>query len=390
MGRVGQQAIATMLVLAVATVSYVWWLRPGVEHRWATNANTPPLAPAGGKVASRWESTGLLGGQPLPRILDSSNHCPAWIQEYAVFHKTHRTGSTTKYLVYSAEGTVGGLGDRLHGALFTIRLAHALGRIALIKWQHPFGIEHFFEPARDINWSTAGIDVQRGHTLSFIDDTVGGWQAPQLTDGSLQQLNGTFVTIVTNIPFNRPCTACQPVGGIWTQQGACFWQAVFKPREHILQQAEEQLLMIYSTPLPPYVAIHLRLGGLTGEEGAPGPERGKDPLHNVLAAVRCAGQLAKNNSISVMQTPYLVITDHHALRQLVQQHALLDFVSPSGLPVHLDRAQGESVEAHASTVVDMVLLAWSHCLVTSRSGFSEHAWLYGGGKTCRVQFTDCL
>lgn len=77
------------------------------------------------------------------------------------------------------------------------------------------------------------------------------------------------------------------------------------------------------------------------------------------------------------------------LAQNTQDHNFPGIVTPDGRPVHLDRADGSSVEDHQTAVLDLALLARSRCLVTSPSGFSHHSWLAGGGKACQRMFFDC-
>lgn len=320
--------------------------------------------------------------------MHTATSCPAWLDGYEKFHSANRGRVGTKYLVHLSQGN-GGLGDRLHGALSMLRLAKALNRVLLLQWEQPFDIEQFFMPASSLNWSTEGVELLPGKVMSFIDKD--GWASTQLLDGSLAALPDDFITVVTNLPLNGTCYGCPEVQAVYSADAACMWQRMFQPHHAILARAKAQLAELYPAGDHPYVALHLRLGGLIGEEGAPGPERGKSPLHNFVAAARCAAQAAQHHGIDVTAVPVLAITDNHYLRKFLQERSgVMNCVTPDGLPVHLDRAVGQSLSAHQSTVVDMVLLGWSSCLVVSRSGFSEHAWLFGGGKPCRVELTSCL
>lgn len=60
--------------------------------------------------------------------------CPAWISNYAAFHKQNRGTPSAKYLVFKANG--GGLGDRLRAMMFTTRLAVSLNRVVLFTWSN--------------------------------------------------------------------------------------------------------------------------------------------------------------------------------------------------------------------------------------------------------------
>lgn len=135
-----------------------------------------------------------------------------------------------------------------------------------------------------------------------------------------------------------------------------------------------------------YTAIHLRLGGLTGEKDIPFVRGGGNPFDNFLAAATCANRLRVHYN---MDLPILVVTDNHKLREMLQDHKFPGLVSAGGRPVHLDRGITTSIEDHQSTIVDMIMLAQAECLVTTPSGFSHHAWLAGGGKPCQRMFYNC-
>lgn len=385
------------LLLAVAVI--FWSLQGGPKTSAA--AAVAPYRPADG-ASVRWsQGFGFLSDPQKAATLQPSQtdihiatrnvskECPPWFWEYAAFHKAHRGKPKTKYLVVPDANF--GLGDRLHGALSMLRLAKALDRVLLLHWKSPYPLEEFFEPAGALNWTAQGIAVKEGRKMSFVNRKVWSANGSRLHDGSLHKVSDTFLTIKTNMELNWPCHGCPDMPPTeWSVEAACIWQNMFRPVEPILQQARAQLKQLYPDGLRPYVAVHLRLGGLEGEMGPPGPDRGKAPLENFLASVRCASRLASNSSIDLDATPALVVTDNHNLRQMLQEQHFKRVVTPPGLPLHISKAKHQTLEAYRSTVVDMVLLAWSECLATSRSGFSLHAGLYGGAKPCRVPWTTCL
>jgi len=69
-----------------------------------------------------------------------------------------------------------------------------------------------------------------------------------------------------------------------------------------------------------------------------------------------------------------------------QAHA----TTPNFLPTHMARLdeQEKSGKAAMATFVDLMLLARASCLVASDSGFSEAAWLLGGGRPCIRRLRD--
>lgn len=386
---VGAVVLAAALQLAV-----LFWTWQGDLHSFAASAAVAPylIAAQGASSVSSLRGFGLLSQPYLHEPIygstrNMSSRCPPWFWEYAAFHNAHRGQPNTKYIL-AGDGAFG-LGDRLHGALSMLRMAKALNRVLLLRWQSPYPLEDFFEPPGALNWTTQGITIEEGPQVVFIDPPA--WRDSRLHDGSMLSINDTFITVVTNMELHRPCHGCPDTpSSEWSEEAACIWQNMFRPVEAILQQARVQLQQLYPGGMQPYVAAHLRLGGLEGERDGPGYERGKAPLENVIASLRCASKLATNSSIDLGTTPVLVITDNHNLRRMLQENIVGRVVTPPGLPVHVSKAGGQTLEAHRSTVVDMVLLAWSECLATSKSGFSLHAWLYGGAKPCRLPWTTCL
>lgn len=309
----------------------------------------------------------------------SCSSCPAWIDEYETFHRTMRGATDAKYLVHEVEGLAGGLGDRLRGMLFSVRVAHALKRVVLFNWNHPFQVDNFFEPASSINWTMTGIDYQKGRTERFIDH-----QSHVINEGLLMQVTDTFITLQTNMFMTGNCSGCPPLHSGFSADAVCLWKRVLQPARVILQRSEAILQQLFPHNQT-FAAVHMRMGGLTGEGVQ---ERGNGPLRNFMDAITCARDLAKSTSIQ-NTTPILVVTDNHDFRQFLHNRNIPSIVAPPALPVHLDHARQRSVEDHQLSIVDLVMLAKSKCLVMMRSGFPHHAWLYGGGKPCIAQLPGC-
>jgi hypothetical protein len=67
--------------------------------------------------------------------MQTPSSCPAWIAEYAAFHKQHRGQPGAKYLLYSACPGSSGLGDRVRGMMYLARQAAAAKRVVLFTWR---------------------------------------------------------------------------------------------------------------------------------------------------------------------------------------------------------------------------------------------------------------
>lgn len=310
----------------------------------------------------------------------SAGSCPVWLDEYEAYHKTMRGSPDAKYLVHEVTGLAGGLGDRLRGMLFAVRVAHSLNRVILFKWNHPFAVDKFFAPASTINWQLQGISYEPGKIVRFIDG-----ESSEVKSGSLSHAPDKFITLQTNMFMTGDCHMCPPLTSGFSQDAACVWRRIFKPTDSIVERANHILREMYPRGKK-FVAVHLRLGGLSGEGVQ---ERGNGPLANFLDAISCARKLATMATTVEKRTPILIVTDNHELRQFLQARQIPSLLTPPSLPVHLDVAKQRPLEEHQSTIVDMALLARSECLVIMRSGFGHHAWLYGGGKQCVAQLPGC-
>lgn len=340
--------------------------------------------------------------------INSSTHqpfaeCPAWFTQYEVFHAAARGKPGTRYLIHQvpahSTGKSGGFGDRLRGMLFALRLAAATKRVLLFTWARPVELHHLLVPAGAIDWTTDGVPgynttQQQQQKAALVLRFMNGAHHPLVLSGELSNSTEQFVIVQTNQRMDAPCKGC-PALPEMDPSTACVWSRLFKPTADILTQADQELQRLYGSRVPKYVAAHLRLGGFTGEAEH---ERGKGPLKNFAAAVRCANQLAAQHGVN-SSAPVLMVTDNEHLRTFLSPGHLPHVVAPSTQPVHIDQTLhlDNNVTAHRSTVVDMVLLSRGACLVTSPgyrhdglSGFSHHAWLLGGGRPCHIDFRKCL
>ena len=125
----------------------------------------------------------------------------------------------------------------------------------------------------------------------------------------------------TNAHPAAKCYGCDEFV-FYTPGALCLWNSVFRLRSDIIGQAQQHLQRLYGEPPPPYAAVHLRLGGLTGEGELTRQRAAGSPLDIFIAAIRCASKLAAAGNITA---PILVVTDNHALREFVK-------VGPLGQP----------------------------------------------------------
>ena len=124
--------------------------------------------------------------------------CPAWLSKYEEFHASARGQPGTRYLVHKVEGHGGGLGDRLRGALFALRVAAPLERVVLFEWGNPHPLTAFLEPSGRIDWRLNGTGYDGGGpVVKFMDHAVDHFDKAE--DGSLAKVTDEFLTIEVHV-----------------------------------------------------------------------------------------------------------------------------------------------------------------------------------------------
>jgi hypothetical protein len=73
-----------------------------------------------------------------------------------------------------------------------------------------------------------------------------------------------FITLITNEPMDSDCMGC-PKMDAWGPMAVYLWNKLFKLRPEIQELADQQYRRLFGASNLPYVAVHLRLGGMTGE-----------------------------------------------------------------------------------------------------------------------------
>ena len=84
---------------------------------------------------------------------------PAWMQEYAAWHRQHRNDPDARFLMYSCHeqmngqraGACGGHGNRIKQICWTLRAAAASRRVLLVDWASPEDLEEYVAPVA-VDW----------------------------------------------------------------------------------------------------------------------------------------------------------------------------------------------------------------------------------------------
>ena len=302
--------------------------------------------------------------------------CPQWLESYADWHsKTlHTLGeSQHRKIVYVCNSLCGGLGDRIRGLFFTLRIAAATNRLFFVEWSSPLKLSAVLAPSI-INWTVPGelFNASR-NTLTYMDPMISEDRRAsfdmQIKIDFSAALN---VWLQTNeLPDVHLSTLIDTP--LSAEHMNCIWTYLFSETVELtdLIRLEQRKLGIVRNE---YVAGHLRLGGSEGEEES--VNRLPFSIEAALSILRrCNEILGPKSSKAVV--PLLLITDNVYLRDVFARRApniSSLFVVPTTSPIHYDRAS--STSRHIDTFIELGLLAQSKYLLLSPSGFSNVAmWL---------------
>ena len=350
-------------------------------------------------------------------------YCPSYVAEYAAFHREHRGSTAFRHLTLSCPPDVrlGGLGDRMRAVLYALRVAIKHRLLLFIDFEGtPFALEGRLAAAH-IDWRPLPErGEQRATELSYarLESERALWRGAAAREfhalhaDNLALVAALYDAIVNTTAHLTLCATTWhdfwhsaetmpelPGVGLAEPQSSevahCLWSALFAPSVQLSQLVDAQLSSLFgSLPPPRFAAIHLRLGGLVGEDWlqadpanpAPISNRGS-PLLQQHGAHLCARRLARRN----LSSDVLLVTDNWMLRRAAARGLLEGVVAPAGsTATHLGRLVSESSDEAAWQVwTELGMLASARCLVHSFSGFS-HIARWWGGSTCVRSVDQCL
>jgi hypothetical protein len=338
-------------------------------------------------------NTASAGDEWRSSVLQSvQDSCPGWVDDYAAFHRAAR-GATgpARYLVHVG---ILGVGDRMRGLMFALRLAQATRRVLLAKWHDGLDISSFVVPSGDIDWTVPPALAKREGRVHHLTPS-----SNQSRD--YRTIDDEVLTLHSNECMDMPCVGC-PSFNATSPEAACIWHRLFRVHDAVMETALRHLSTLGLTP-GRYTALHLRLGGIHGQaelsekyrkQGLPGL------LQRFMAAVACANKLSAAHNLSM--SPALVITDNFELRAFIAQGNIKGLATPLIRAADVRAAGNDSRE---SVFADIVLLGMSGCLVASPaphswrktkytrscsfSGFSFQGWLLGGATSCMEMLSEC-
>ncbi len=184
---------------------------------------------------------------------------------------------------------------------------------------------------------------------------------------------------------------------------ACVFDALFRPSEKLRGFVSGVRRELFGSVVRPYVAVHIRLGGLKGErvdvrrggnrvswpgsgvqrtrwcslksDGRPPQTQEQIVTANLIAASRLAAAYG-------ISAPILVITDNEQLRGRLKEGLIPGFVAPPYLASHVAFSDGKDAlqQAMLTSFADILLLAQARCFVGANSGFTYTALIWGRHK----------
>jgi hypothetical protein len=289
----------------------------------------------------------------------------------------------------SVDGSPGGWGDRLRGAMLALRVASKHKRSLRLLFEGKHFLAPYLQPAT-FDWHPKLTDMKDAEVL--LERKMGKNKkkgSSHSFDAQLSTLLHKNTTVV--LDTRRNPSESLPITGAekWNNSDIfCEWAVLFAPTQQLRDRAEAQLAKMGVKR--PYTAVHLRMGGLAGEKKTidrtgMGGNHGECTEALSKAAVRCAQGVSKGMAWSSHST--LVVVDNEDVRAHIAAGKLAGAVGPSYSAVHVSLAK------HGVTWdswVDLYMLSQAECLVTSRSGFSSIAAWWRHKDVCTASIQACL
>lgn len=333
--------------------------------------------------------------------------CPQWLVKYKKFHDENKASPNAHYMVYWCTGTMScsGLGDRLRGIMYLLRVAYAYNLILIIHMDQPVDVRTFLLP-NQIDWT---IDHNVPKDVDFFKapmDSGAFWKATG-KDNRTEFLNTKVTKIVTNEFydwdfFGDNVTGLTPLmkhpkgeGSFvdvntpyYVGQGVCLFRFLFKINPEVEKQADAKTKLLYGTERKDYVAWHWRGGGQVGEEVQFSGAYGLSRMAILMLGSNCVKSLARDAGIK--GTKALLVTDTNPVRTFVAEGNLAGLTATADVAVMIDRVAKPDLNTYMPIFVDMVMLSRAKCILYSKSGVSYTAGFIGNFTRCMLKIDECL
>lgn len=172
----------------------------------------------------------------------SAEACPEWLTEYTKFHAENKHRPDAKYLVFLCSHTATaeikgieqdsethcsyGIGDRLRGMEFVLRLAYATKRIYLLQTQYPAPMREFLAPAA-IDWEMGNLSMPADFKY-FVQRLARTPETDPVANGAVAAAQDKWVAITTRQVLGAPLVNAPDVD-VMGSSAQWMFHALFKP-----------------------------------------------------------------------------------------------------------------------------------------------------------------
>jgi hypothetical protein len=278
----------------------------------------------------------------------------------------------------------------MRGILYTLRIAITYRRVLLVNWTEPFPLEEVFCTS-DLNWSIPST-LAAANGANYFD--IYGDLYTSTFNSSMRELQSVLdngraavISVYTNIWHGLEVdpSLLRGLASVGNLRETCWFKALFKPTESITIAIASELLHMGVTSK--YAAVHLRIGGLEGEER---DLHRFDRFEAQNAAIYCAKKMINESAHDDLHTsPVVFVTDNSILRFIINRGYLSGVVGPRGDHVSHIVTGSHAHKESLKSFVELGILAQSSCIVKSRSGYSELA-TWWSGTTCVATVDACI
>lgn len=335
-----------------------------------------------------------------------ADECPAWLMKYKTFHDQNKNKSDAGYIVYwcTGDSSCSGLGDRLRGIMFLLRVAYVFNKVLLIHMDQPVNLQEFLKPHL-IDWRIETGLPPNLNLASYPINAGPMWTA--VNKGDSAALNATkVVKVILNEFYDQPIAGMNKTDvtpqlpnphlswidddtPTYIASGVCLFHFLFVINEKVKLRAMENTVKLYGKYPADYVAWHWRSGGQIGEEW--------DVLHSdefsrmsqIMLCTRCLQDLSKQFNMDLNKMPGLLVTDVNPVRRYVAEGNLRKLVATNDSAIMIDRVHHKELALYMPIFVDIVMLSRAKCVINSRSGISMTGGFIGNYR-CIKKHEECL
>lgn len=388
-------------------------------------------------MASSEERSGKLFCRDFSSFISRKPcRCMKWMHDYQDvddkkgFIHSSRNTQQSRFIAYSCNirsSSCSGIGDRIRGIQELAHIAAVTNRAFHIDWTFPTRLEYYFLPNK-INWTVPDANIYINSTIlnamnlhsksdfyrmvfpAALDrkhksvavtsnmyfttepssselHTMGVIVAPdvalKLVKWKGHRQEGTSV----NHSWSESASETTPSSSPYCDPRECLFHLLFRPSPQLLQATRIALAELLSVQAvnafaTPYLAVHLRLGGMLGElrrvdrvKTLSGPLASLSDEDLISKTYNCSMVLAARHGIEHI----VLVTDNLQLRKSSSEdfprwqtrNVLITHIQhvTKYFPEGSEQLRDEVI----NSFVDIMLLAKSAVLVRSLSGFSDIA-----------------